>query len=212
MNKQQIAFLLYYLIVFGLGYGIAYFYYARGWGLRIFGSIVILVAFADYPAFMNSIDKPTFATGFLFFHRHRIIYFLQNKIFILFSILRRNKKNNFDNRSSEKIYETPEEEKERKYREYEEDVNKKQEKPREKRQNKKEEKNQEEDFFDKLDPYQVFDLPKTATKEKIQAKYIVLAKLYHPDKYEQAGEVHRKESEKRMKMINYAFLELKKKF
>lgn len=207
---------LYYSVMFGIGYGLAYLYIRKSWAYKIIGSIAILFILAQFHFIIYYIDKPTVLTGFLFFNRKIIVYYLTNIILFLFSIInifnlpftfKRKDSDNTHYNNTENESET-ETERERRYREYQESMNGKGKK--EDRQEKHEEKHEEE-FFKNQDPYKVFDLPYTATRKEIDQRYLLLVKLYHPDKFTQVGDAHRKQNEEIMKIINRAYGQLKQK-
>ena len=66
-------------------------------------------------------------------------------------------------------------------------------------------------LFDPDDPYAVLGVAPTATWEQIMAAHRRLAKLHHPDRLLNATPEDRQRSEDRMRDINIAYAELKRR-
>ena len=65
--------------------------------------------------------------------------------------------------------------------------------------------------FDETDPYVVLDLPPTATWEEITVAHRRLAKKHHPDHLQNATEEEREASDKRIRDLNIAYMELRRR-
>jgi DnaJ-domain-containing protein 1 len=65
--------------------------------------------------------------------------------------------------------------------------------------------------FQADDPYVVLGVPSTASWEEIMSAHRRLAKLHHPDRLLHANEVDRHRSESRMRDINIAYSELRRR-
>lgn len=61
------------------------------------------------------------------------------------------------------------------------------------------------------DPYQVLSIPPDATQEQIRSAYKKLAQMYHPDKVEGLAPEYRQIADRKMKAINAAYEQLKRK-
>lgn len=61
------------------------------------------------------------------------------------------------------------------------------------------------------DPYELFQIPKTATREQIDARYKELALQYHPDRVAHLGEELRKVAHEKMIAIQAAYDTLSKR-
>jgi hypothetical protein len=61
------------------------------------------------------------------------------------------------------------------------------------------------------DPYVVLGVPSTASWEEIMSAHRRLAKLHHPDRLLHANEADRQRSESRMRDINIAYSELRRR-
>jgi DnaJ-domain-containing protein 1 len=66
-------------------------------------------------------------------------------------------------------------------------------------------------LFDETDPYVVLGLPPTATWEEISAAHRRLAKLHHPDRLMNATEEERENSNRRIRDLNIAYMELRRR-
>ncbi len=66
-------------------------------------------------------------------------------------------------------------------------------------------------IFDESDPYVVLGLPPTATWEEISAAHRRLAKLHHPDRMVNASEEEREASDRRIRDLNIAYMELRRR-
>jgi DnaJ-domain-containing protein 1 len=68
-----------------------------------------------------------------------------------------------------------------------------------------------DDLFDDSDPYVVLGLPPTASWEEISAAHRRLAKLHHPDRLLDASDEQRLESNQRIRDLNIAYMELRRR-
>jgi hypothetical protein len=66
-------------------------------------------------------------------------------------------------------------------------------------------------FYDPNDPFVVLGLPDTATWEEITTEHRRLAKLHHPDRLTHASAIDREMSERRMRELNIAYSELRRR-
>jgi hypothetical protein len=66
-------------------------------------------------------------------------------------------------------------------------------------------------IFDESDPYVVLGLPPSATWEEISAQHRRLAKVHHPDRLLHASEEQRASSDKRIRDLNIAYMELRRR-
>lgn len=66
-------------------------------------------------------------------------------------------------------------------------------------------------IFDETDPYVVLGLPPSATWEEISAAHRRLAKLHHPDRMQDASEEEREASDRRIRELNVAYMELRRR-
>jgi hypothetical protein len=62
------------------------------------------------------------------------------------------------------------------------------------------------------DPYKILDIPPGATQEQIRSAYKKLAHMYHPDKVQGLAPEYRQIADQKMKAINAAYEQLKRKF
>jgi DnaJ-domain-containing protein 1 len=69
----------------------------------------------------------------------------------------------------------------------------------------------QESIFDETDPYVVLGLPPSATWEEISAAHRRLAKLHHPDRLMNAGDAERETSDRRIRELNIAYMELRRR-
>ena len=69
----------------------------------------------------------------------------------------------------------------------------------------------EEEWWDGTDPYAVLGVPETATWEEISIAHRRLAKLHHPDRLLHATDEDRARSERRMRELNIAYSELRRR-
>lgn len=67
------------------------------------------------------------------------------------------------------------------------------------------------DVFDESDPYVVLGLPPTASWEQITAAHRRLAKLHHPDRLTNAPPEEREKSDRRIRDLNIAYMELRRR-
>jgi DnaJ-class molecular chaperone len=65
--------------------------------------------------------------------------------------------------------------------------------------------------WERPDPYLVLGLPETSTWEQITASHRRLAKLHHPDRLLNATDEDREKSEQRMRELNIAYSELRRR-
>jgi hypothetical protein len=68
-----------------------------------------------------------------------------------------------------------------------------------------------DNFYDSSDPWVVLGLPETSTWEQITAEHRRLAKLHHPDRLTHASAIDRELSEQRMRELNIAYSELRRR-
>ena len=66
-------------------------------------------------------------------------------------------------------------------------------------------------IFDETDPYVVLGLPPSASWEEISAAHRRLAKLHHPDRQQNATEEERENSNRRIRDLNIAYMELRRR-
>ena len=66
-------------------------------------------------------------------------------------------------------------------------------------------------IFDETDPYVVLGLPPSATWEEISSAHRRLAKVHHPDRLLSATEEQREASNKRIRDLNIAYMELRRR-
>lgn len=66
-------------------------------------------------------------------------------------------------------------------------------------------------IFDETDPYVVLGLPASATWEQITAAHRRLAKLHHPDRLVHANAEEREASDRRIRDLNVAYMELRRR-
>ena len=66
-------------------------------------------------------------------------------------------------------------------------------------------------LFDEKDPYVVLGLPATATWEEITATHRRLAKQHHPDRLMNATDEEREASDERIRDLNIAYMELRRR-
>jgi DnaJ-domain-containing protein 1 len=66
-------------------------------------------------------------------------------------------------------------------------------------------------IFDESDPYVVLGLPPSASWEEISASHRRLAKLHHPDRLMNASEEERENSDRRIRELNIAYMELRRR-
>jgi DnaJ-domain-containing protein 1 len=69
----------------------------------------------------------------------------------------------------------------------------------------------ENSVFDESDPYVVLGLPPSATWEEISAAHRRLAKLHHPDRLVNATDEQRETSDRRIRELNIAYMELRRR-
>ena len=65
--------------------------------------------------------------------------------------------------------------------------------------------------FDETDPYVVLGLPPSAPWEDISAAHRRLAKLHHPDRLVNASAEERETSDRRIRELNIAYMELRRR-
>lgn len=65
--------------------------------------------------------------------------------------------------------------------------------------------------LDETDPYVVLGLPPSATWEEISASHRRLAKLHHPDRMLHATDEERENSDRRIRELNIAYMELRRR-
>lgn len=65
--------------------------------------------------------------------------------------------------------------------------------------------------FDESDPYVVLGLPPSATWEQITAAHRRLAKEHHPDRHLDASPEERERSDERIRKLNVAYMELRRR-
>jgi len=70
---------------------------------------------------------------------------------------------------------------------------------------------EEGDLFDATDPYVVLGLPPSASWEEISASHRRLAKLHHPDRMVNATDEERETSDRRIRELNIAYMELRRR-
>ena len=58
-----------------------------------------------------------------------------------------------------------------------------------------------------LAPFEVLGVSPTASREEVKAAYLVLAQIYHPDRYQDASDDVKAASEERMRALNEAYEE-----
>ncbi|HEV3227702.1 MAG TPA: J domain-containing protein [Acidimicrobiales bacterium] len=66
-------------------------------------------------------------------------------------------------------------------------------------------------IFDETDPYVVLGLPPSASWEEISAAHRRLAKLHHPDRLVDANDEEREASDRRIRELNVAYMELRRR-
>jgi DnaJ-domain-containing protein 1 len=66
-------------------------------------------------------------------------------------------------------------------------------------------------LFDETDPYVVLDLPPTASWDEITSRHRLLAKLHHPDRLFDAAPEQREDSDRRIRDLNIAYMELRRR-
>jgi DnaJ-class molecular chaperone len=66
-------------------------------------------------------------------------------------------------------------------------------------------------IFDETDPYVVLGLPPSASWDEISAAHRRLAKLHHPDRLMNASEEQRENSDRRIRELNIAYMELRRR-
>ena len=66
-------------------------------------------------------------------------------------------------------------------------------------------------IFDESDPYVVLGLPPSASWEEISAAHRRLAKLHHPDRLVNASPEEREASDRRIRDLNVAYMELRRR-
>ena len=66
-------------------------------------------------------------------------------------------------------------------------------------------------IFDETDPYVVLGLPPSASWEEISAAHRRLAKVHHPDRLLNVTEEEREKSNKRIRDLNIAYMELRRR-
>jgi DnaJ-domain-containing protein 1 len=66
-------------------------------------------------------------------------------------------------------------------------------------------------IFDETDPYVVLGLPPSASWEEISASHRRLAKLHHPDRLMNATPEERETSDRRIRELNIAYMELRRR-
>ncbi|MEY2446561.1 MAG: hypothetical protein QOH79_37 [Acidimicrobiaceae bacterium] len=66
-------------------------------------------------------------------------------------------------------------------------------------------------IFDETDPYVVLGLPPSASWDEISAAHRRLAKLHHPDRLMNANEADREHSDRRIRELNIAYMELRRR-
>jgi DnaJ-class molecular chaperone len=66
-------------------------------------------------------------------------------------------------------------------------------------------------IFDETDPYVVLGLPPSASWEEISAAHRRLAKLHHPDRLMSATVDEREASDRRIRELNVAYMELRRR-
>jgi preprotein translocase subunit Sec63 len=69
----------------------------------------------------------------------------------------------------------------------------------------------ESGIFDETDPYVVLGLPPSAPWEDISAAHRRLAKLHHPDRLHDATAEEREASDRRIRELNIAYMELRRR-
>ena len=69
----------------------------------------------------------------------------------------------------------------------------------------------EDSIFDETDPYVVLGLPPSASWEEITAAHRRLAKLHHPDRLQDVTEEERENSNRRIRDLNIAYMELRRR-
>ena len=69
----------------------------------------------------------------------------------------------------------------------------------------------EDSIFDESDPYVVLGLPPSASWDEISAAHRRLAKLHHPDRQTNATEAERENSDRRIRELNIAYMELRRR-
>jgi DnaJ-class molecular chaperone len=68
-----------------------------------------------------------------------------------------------------------------------------------------------ESIFDETDPYVVLGLPASASWEEISTAHRRLAKIHHPDRLHNATEDERENSNRRIRDLNIAYMELRRR-
>jgi DnaJ-domain-containing protein 1 len=66
-------------------------------------------------------------------------------------------------------------------------------------------------LFDETDPYVVLGLPASAAWDEISAAHRRLAKLHHPDRLMNASPEERENSDRRIRELNIAYMELRRR-
>lgn len=66
-------------------------------------------------------------------------------------------------------------------------------------------------IFDETDPYVVLGIPASASWEEISSAHRRLAKLHHPDRLQDASEEERENSNRRIRDLNIAYMELRRR-
>jgi DnaJ-domain-containing protein 1 len=66
-------------------------------------------------------------------------------------------------------------------------------------------------IFDETDPYVVLGLPASASWDEISGAHRRLAKLHHPDRLMNATEEERENSDRRIRELNIAYMELRRR-
>jgi DnaJ-domain-containing protein 1 len=66
-------------------------------------------------------------------------------------------------------------------------------------------------IFDETDPYVVLGLPSSASWQEISTAHRRLAKLHHPDRMIDATDEERQDSDRRIRELNIAYMELRRR-
>jgi DnaJ like chaperone protein len=66
-------------------------------------------------------------------------------------------------------------------------------------------------IFDETDPYVVLGLPPSASWDEISSAHRRLAKLHHPDRLMNANPEERENSDRRIRELNIAYMELRRR-
>ena len=69
----------------------------------------------------------------------------------------------------------------------------------------------DDSIFDETDPYVVLGLPPSASWDEISASHRRLAKLHHPDRLMNATDEERENSDRRIRELNIAYMELRRR-